>query len=113
MMARAHSRWSPKERANLEAWRKAGFCRRTIADRLQRSVCAIEMQIKINRMPRVERPKKQELPPVAETIAIPKDLVCDFYEKGWRFDGFSTEGLCVMRKELDLALDTPVNRRAD
>jgi hypothetical protein len=96
MMPRAYERWTPAEQAFLVDWKVSGFSNRQIADRLQRSVHAVGSRITNNRL---LGSKPVEVRKVVETIAIAKADVSDWYERGWRFDGFASDGRCVMTKE--------------
>jgi len=87
--------WTNPELHRLRQLRLDGLTRREIAKHLNRSYGSILAQCHLRGF---KKPVKDSAVSI-EFEAISKDLVCDWYEKGWRFEQFTSDGLCVMRKE--------------
>jgi hypothetical protein len=87
-----YTAWSPTEDATLVRMRGAGANREQIAGALQRSPFSIMSRIaEHNRRLRAGKPLPPAPPP---TATIPKAMVPQFYELGWRLVSFGSE-LCL------------------
>lgn len=93
-------RWDRYDIATLLAYRSQNLTMNQIAMRMGCSYHAINSKLlRLNRK-KVEVRKSIDRPKhYMEMMAVEKSLVPGLYEKGWRFEQFTAEGLCVMKKE--------------
>ena len=90
--------WTNRQESDLLQYEAKGLNAVQIATRMKRTNDSVRSKlIKLRKRARVKVLPKSPAPRI-ETIVIPKFQVPDFYVKGWRFAGFSAEGLCVMVK---------------
>jgi len=94
--------WTPHCVAALLGYRAKGLTIPQIATRMRRTDDSVRTKLKLLKAPRKSKVRVRPSKPITtclEMMAVEKDRVCELYTLGWRFEQFSNDGLCVMRKE--------------